>query len=110
MYTARQPDIAGFALGSARPGTSFVQPGAAPELPYDHNKGWSWQHSAAVDEGVDFGGLAAGAAVTAGVVAALPFEAGAVTVAGMGDTTARSGPVITPSDPPGRAFAPPRSS
>ncbi|GHD68429.1 hypothetical protein GCM10010317_072570 [Streptomyces mirabilis] len=50
----------------------------------DHDKGWSWQHSVAVDEGANFGGLAAGAAVTAGVVAALPFEAGAVTVAGIG--------------------------
>ncbi|MFJ8021950.1 WXG100 family type VII secretion target [Streptomyces sp. NPDC096311] len=50
----------------------------------DHDKGWSWQHSVAVDEGANFGGLAVGAAVTAGVVAALPFEAGAVTVAGIG--------------------------
>ncbi|MFF7971599.1 WXG100 family type VII secretion target [Streptomyces sp. NPDC007905] len=45
----------------------------------DHDKGWSWQHSVAVDGGVALGGLAAGAAITA----ALPVE-GAVAVAAVG--------------------------
>ncbi|KOU55233.1 hypothetical protein ADK57_45100 [Streptomyces sp. MMG1533] len=45
----------------------------------DHDKGWSWQHSVAVDGGVALGGVAVGAAVTA----ALPVE-GAVAVAGVG--------------------------
>ncbi|MEU9986790.1 hypothetical protein AB0E10_08280 [Streptomyces sp. NPDC048045] len=45
----------------------------------DHDKGWSWQHSVAVDGGIALGGLAAGAAITA----ALPVE-GAVAVAAVG--------------------------
>ncbi|GHI02907.1 hypothetical protein AQI88_03070 [Streptomyces cellostaticus] len=45
----------------------------------DHDKGWSWQHSVAVDGGVALGGLAAGAAITA----ALPVE-GAAAVAAVG--------------------------
>ncbi|MEU6423351.1 WXG100 family type VII secretion target [Streptomyces spiralis] len=50
----------------------------------DHDKGWSWQHSLVVDGGANLGGLAAGAAVTAGVVAAAPFELSAGVVAGVG--------------------------
>ncbi|MFF3330133.1 WXG100 family type VII secretion target [Streptomyces sp. NPDC002888] len=49
----------------------------------DHDKGWSWQHSVAVDGAVALGGLAVGAAVTA----ALPVE-GAVAVAAVGVGTA----------------------
>ncbi|MFI1165208.1 WXG100 family type VII secretion target [Streptomyces sp. NPDC020801] len=54
----------------------------------DHDKGWSWQHSVVVDGGANLGGLAAGAAITAGVVAAAPFEVGAGVVAGIGVATA----------------------
>ncbi|SES07951.1 hypothetical protein SAMN04487983_103060 [Streptomyces sp. yr375] len=47
----------------------------------DHDKGWSWQKSVAVDGGANIAGLVAGTAVTAGVVAALPFEVPAAAVA-----------------------------
>ncbi|MGW1912999.1 WXG100 family type VII secretion target [Streptomyces sp. NPDC002076] len=50
----------------------------------DHDKGWSWQHSVAVDEGANLGGLAAGAAVTAGIVATAPIDLTAGTVAAVG--------------------------
>ena len=50
----------------------------------DHDKGWSWQHSIAIDGGANLGGLAAGTAITAGVVAALPIELPALAVAGIG--------------------------
>ncbi|MEV6837124.1 hypothetical protein AB0N17_21880 [Streptomyces sp. NPDC051133] len=52
----------------------------------DHDKGWSWQHSVAVDEGANVGGLVAGAAITAGLVAAAPIDltAGAVAAVGVG--------------------------
>ncbi|MEU2711787.1 WXG100 family type VII secretion target [Streptomyces sp. NPDC007205] len=52
----------------------------------DHDKGWSWQHSVAVDEGANLGGLAAGAAITAGIVATAPIDltAGAVAAVGVG--------------------------
>ncbi|MBO1335383.1 WXG100 family type VII secretion target [Streptomyces sp. VRA16 Mangrove soil] len=50
----------------------------------DHDKGWSWQHSVAVDGGANVAGLVAGTAVTAGVVAALPFEVPTAVVAGVG--------------------------
>ncbi|MFI1761381.1 WXG100 family type VII secretion target [Streptomyces sp. NPDC020800] len=52
----------------------------------DHDKGWSWQHSVAVDEGANLGGLAAGAAITAGLVATAPIDltAGAVAAVGVG--------------------------
>lgn len=54
----------------------------------DHDKGWSWKKSVVVDEGANLGGLAAGVAITAGVVAAAPVEltAGAVAVVGVGAT------------------------
>ncbi|MFE7155675.1 hypothetical protein [Streptomyces sp. NPDC057636] len=32
----------------------------------DHDKGWSWQHSIAVDGGANVGGLVAGTVITAG--------------------------------------------
>ncbi|MEH0514707.1 hypothetical protein QA942_26870 [Streptomyces sp. B21-106] len=47
----------------------------------DHDKGWSWQKSIAVDGGANVAGLVAGTAVTAGVVAALPFEVPVAAVA-----------------------------
>ncbi|WP_329414216.1 hypothetical protein OG802_26170 [Streptomyces sp. NBC_00704] len=47
----------------------------------DHDKGWSWQKSVAVDGGANVAGLVAGTAVTAGVVAALPVEAPVAAVA-----------------------------
>ncbi|MEH0446774.1 MULTISPECIES: WXG100 family type VII secretion target [unclassified Streptomyces] len=47
----------------------------------DHDKGWSWQKSVAVDGGANVAGLVAGTAVTAGVVAALPFEVPVAAVA-----------------------------
>ncbi|MFF9405762.1 hypothetical protein ACF1B0_09520 [Streptomyces anandii] len=50
----------------------------------DHDKGWSWQHSIAVDGGANLAGLAAGTAVTAGLVALAPFEVPALAVAGVG--------------------------
>lgn len=50
----------------------------------DHDKGWSWQHSVAVDGGANVGGLVAGTAITAGLVAAAPFDVPAVVVAGVG--------------------------
>ncbi|GGX86308.1 hypothetical protein [Streptomyces anandii] len=50
----------------------------------DHDKGWSWQHSIAVDGGANVAGLAAGTAVTAGLVALAPFEVPALAVAGVG--------------------------
>ncbi|GAA5054514.1 WXG100 family type VII secretion target [Streptomyces similanensis] len=50
----------------------------------DHDKGWSWQHSVAVDGGANLGGLAAGTAITAGLVAAAPFDVPALVVAGVG--------------------------
>ena len=50
----------------------------------DHDKGWSWQHSVAVDGGANVGGLVAGTAITAGLVAAAPFDVPVVVVAGVG--------------------------
>ncbi|MFF2512873.1 WXG100 family type VII secretion target [Streptomyces sp. NPDC058086] len=50
----------------------------------DHDKGWSWQHSVTVDGGANLAGLAAGTAITAGLVAAAPFEAPVIVVAGVG--------------------------
>ncbi|MFE2507745.1 WXG100 family type VII secretion target [Streptomyces naganishii] len=50
----------------------------------DHDKGWSWQHSVAVDGGANLAGLAAGTAVTAGLVMLAPFEVPALAVAGVG--------------------------
>ncbi|MEU5533911.1 hypothetical protein [Streptomyces sp. NPDC020362] len=47
----------------------------------DHDKGWSWQHSIAVDGTANVGGLVAGTAVAA---ALLPAEAPAVAVAAVG--------------------------
>ncbi|MFM9609395.1 WXG100 family type VII secretion target [Streptomyces niveiscabiei] len=47
----------------------------------DHDKGWSWQHSVAVDGGANLAGLAAGTAVVAGVVAAAPVEIPAAALA-----------------------------
>jgi len=54
------------------------------EASEDHDKGWSWQHSVAVDGGANVAGLAVGAAITAGLVAAAPIEAPAIVVAGVG--------------------------
>ncbi|WP_416965163.1 WXG100 family type VII secretion target [Streptomyces sp. Agncl-13] len=54
------------------------------EASEDHDKGWSWQHSVAVDGGANVAGLATGVAITAGLVAAAPFEAPAIVVAGVG--------------------------
>ncbi|MEV6697217.1 hypothetical protein AB0M68_08570 [Streptomyces sp. NPDC051453] len=50
----------------------------------DHDKGWSWQHSIAVDGGANVGGLVAGTAITAGLVAAAPFDVPVAVVAGVG--------------------------
>ncbi|MET8983661.1 hypothetical protein ABZX85_49700 [Streptomyces sp. NPDC004539] len=47
----------------------------------DHDKGWSWQHSVAVDGGANLAGLAVGTAVVAGVVAAAPVEIPAAAIA-----------------------------
>ncbi|MGQ5638294.1 MULTISPECIES: WXG100 family type VII secretion target [unclassified Streptomyces] len=50
----------------------------------DHDKGWSWQHSIAVDGGANLAGLAAGTAVTAGLVALAPVDVPVAVVAGVG--------------------------
>ncbi|WP_037680301.1 WXG100 family type VII secretion target [Streptomyces griseus] len=50
----------------------------------DHDQGWSWQHSIAVDGGANLAGLAAGTAITAGVVALAPVEVPTAVVAGVG--------------------------
>ncbi|MFJ8140268.1 WXG100 family type VII secretion target [Streptomyces sp. NPDC096013] len=50
----------------------------------DHDKGWSWQHSVAVDGGANIAGLAAGVGLTAVAVAALPVELPTAVVAGVG--------------------------
>ncbi|MFD4873500.1 hypothetical protein ACFWOB_09020 [Streptomyces sp. NPDC058420] len=50
----------------------------------DHDKGWSWQHSVAVDGGANIAGLAAGVGLTAVAVAALPVEVPTAVVAGVG--------------------------
>ncbi|MEU6540914.1 WXG100 family type VII secretion target [Streptomyces sp. NPDC047000] len=50
----------------------------------DHDKGWSWQHAVAVDGGANVGGLIAGTAITAGLVAAAPFDVPVAVVAGVG--------------------------
>ncbi|MFD0512879.1 hypothetical protein ACFQ0Q_25845 [Streptomyces aureus] len=50
----------------------------------DHDKGWSWQHSIAVDGGANVGGLVAGTAIAAGLVAAAPFDVPVAVVAGVG--------------------------
>ncbi|MEV6052853.1 hypothetical protein [Streptomyces sp. NPDC052107] len=47
----------------------------------DHDKGWSWQHSIAVDGTANVGGLVAGTAIAA---ALLPVEAPAAAVAAVG--------------------------
>ncbi|WP_405991579.1 WXG100 family type VII secretion target [Streptomyces sp. NBC_00986] len=54
------------------------------EASEDHDKGWSWQHSVAVDGGANVGGLVVGAAATAAVVAALPVELPTLAVAAGG--------------------------
>ncbi|WP_416975689.1 WXG100 family type VII secretion target [Streptomyces sp. 4F14] len=55
----------------------------AIEAKEDHDKGWSWEHSAVVDGGVALGGLAVGAAA----VLAAPVEgAAAVAAIGVGAT------------------------
>ncbi|MYU05408.1 hypothetical protein GTY81_16220 [Streptomyces sp. SID8366] len=50
----------------------------------DHDKGWSWQKSIAVDGGANVAGLAAGTAITAGLVAAAPVDVPVLVVAGVG--------------------------
>ncbi|GCB45602.1 WXG100 family type VII secretion target [Streptomyces sp. NL15-2K] len=50
----------------------------------DHAKGWSWQHSVTVDGGANLAGLAAGTAITAGLVALAPFDVPVAVVAGVG--------------------------
>ncbi len=50
----------------------------------DHDKGWSWQHSVAVDGGANLAGLAAGTAITAGLVALAPVDVPVLVVAGVG--------------------------
>ncbi|MDQ1046510.1 WXG100 family type VII secretion target [Streptomyces sp. V4I2] len=50
----------------------------------DHDKGWSWQKSVAVDGGANLAGLAAGTAVTAGLVALAPVDVPVAVVAGVG--------------------------
>jgi uncharacterized protein YukE len=54
------------------------------EASEDHDKGWSWQHSIAVDGGANLAGLAVGTGITAGLVAAAPFDVPALAVAGVG--------------------------
>jgi uncharacterized protein YukE len=54
------------------------------EASEDHDKGWSWQHSVAVDGGANIAGLAVGAGLTAVGVAALPVEVPTAVVAGVG--------------------------
>ncbi|MET7681244.1 WXG100 family type VII secretion target [Streptomyces sp. NPDC005423] len=50
----------------------------------DHDKGWSWQRSVTVDGGANVAGLVAGTAITAGLVAAAPFDVPIAVVAGVG--------------------------
>ncbi|MEU8974858.1 hypothetical protein AB0D11_37340 [Streptomyces monashensis] len=50
----------------------------------DHDAGWSWQRSVATDGGANVGGLVAGTAITAGLVAAAPFDVPVAVVAGVG--------------------------
>ncbi|MEV0279101.1 hypothetical protein AB0I22_22325 [Streptomyces sp. NPDC050610] len=50
----------------------------------DHDKGWSWTHSVAVDGGANVGGLVAGTAATAGLVALAPFDVPVALAAGVG--------------------------
>ncbi|MEU0074753.1 hypothetical protein ABZ027_35240 [Streptomyces sp. NPDC006332] len=50
----------------------------------DHDKGWSWQKSVTVDGGANVAGLVAGTAITAGLVAAAPFDVPVAVVAGVG--------------------------
>ncbi|OIK23809.1 WXG100 family type VII secretion target [Streptomyces malaysiense] len=50
----------------------------------DHDKGWSWQKSVAVDGGANIAGLAAGTAITAGLVATAPVDVPVAVVAGVG--------------------------
>ncbi|OIJ96295.1 WXG100 family type VII secretion target [Streptomyces monashensis] len=50
----------------------------------DHDAGWSWQRSIATDGGANVGGLVAGTAITAGLVAAAPFDVPVAVVAGVG--------------------------
>lgn len=49
----------------------------------DHDKGWSWQHSVATDEGANVGGLVAGAVIASAVMPATA-PAAAVAVVGVG--------------------------
>ncbi|MER6570620.1 hypothetical protein ABT288_31660 [Streptomyces sp. NPDC001093] len=50
----------------------------------DHDAGWSWQRSIATDGGANIAGLAAGTAITAGLVAAAPFDVPVAVAAGVG--------------------------
>ncbi|MEU6770809.1 WXG100 family type VII secretion target [Streptomyces sp. NPDC046759] len=50
----------------------------------DHDAGWSWQRSITVDGGANIAGLAAGTAVTAGLVALAPVDVPVAVVAGVG--------------------------
>lgn len=50
----------------------------------DHDEGWSWQRSITTDSGANVGGLVAGTAITAGLVAAAPFDVPVAVVAGVG--------------------------
>ncbi|MGW4563175.1 WXG100 family type VII secretion target [Streptomyces sp. NPDC004561] len=50
----------------------------------DHDKGWSWQKSITVDGGANIAGLAAGTAITAGLVALAPVDVPVAVVAGVG--------------------------
>lgn len=54
------------------------------EAKNDHDEGWSWTHSVAVDEGANVGGLAAGIGITAGLVALAPVDVPVAVVAGVG--------------------------
>jgi uncharacterized protein YukE len=54
------------------------------EASSDHDAGWSWQRSIATDGGANVAGLVAGTAITAGLVAAAPFDVPVAVAAGVG--------------------------
>nr|WP_202447472.1 hypothetical protein [Streptomyces sp. SID5468] len=58
------------------------------EARQDHEKGWSWTHALVVDEGANVGGLAAGSAITGGILAAFAADPPALAVAGVGGLVA----------------------
>lgn len=54
------------------------------EAKTDHDEGWSWTHSITLDGAANVGGLVAGGAATAGLIALAPFEVPTAVAAGVG--------------------------